>query len=210
MTKQLMPMVQPSKDLISKDGTINIKYLAGYPRQYRFDANKGFFNVKGHTPLTKKGETLTIVPIAFRVFSDDILGMGRKKWAEFFFLNDSQQLCGLLLHGYSVQNLERDIDEMFYDGVSFCNVALTITPVEKVSKQVVDGKNPKYFLCGFTYQVLDKKTQETMDAVVEGLQIWRDETLTGDAVMHLSCNFNPPIKSEELQEPEAQPEVATA
>ena len=49
-----------------------------------------------------------------------------------------------------------------------------------------------------------------MDAVVEGLQIWRDETLTGDAVMHLSCNFNPPIKSEELQEPEAQPEVATA
>lgn len=211
MTNELLPMVTPSKDLVSKDGTINIKYLAGYPRQYRFDASRGMFNVKGHTNLTKQGESFSIIPIAFRVFNDMILGIEKKrKWAEFFFLNNSNQLCALLLHGYSVQNLERHVDEMFYDGVNFCNVKLIITPSEKTSKQQDEnGKFPKYYICTFRYEILEKKMQEQMDSVTEGLQIWREETLTEEAITQLSHNFNPPVKKKELEQPEPQPIAAT-
>ena len=47
-----------------------IAYLPGRPRQYRFDASRGMFNLKGETPITKPKESLTLIPVAFRIFRD--------------------------------------------------------------------------------------------------------------------------------------------
>ena len=57
------------------------KYLEGHPRQYRFDAKEGVFNINGNEKL---GRTLTFQPIAWRIFTDNILNMGTKNWAETF------------------------------------------------------------------------------------------------------------------------------
>ena len=94
-------------------GELKIRYRPGYPRSYRFDASRGLFSINGETPITKKAEPLTFIPIGYRLFKDDILGYGLKKWAEFFFLNEEGHLCSLLFHGYSVENLERTTLDLF-------------------------------------------------------------------------------------------------
>ena len=63
------------------------KYLEGHPRQYRFDAKEGVFNING---TEKLGRTLTFQPIAWRIFTDNILNMGTKNWAEIFFIDDKE------------------------------------------------------------------------------------------------------------------------
>ncbi len=60
------------------------RYLTGHPRQIRFDAKAGQFNIGGITPL---GNALEFVPLAWRIFQDNILNMGRKTWAELFFVD---------------------------------------------------------------------------------------------------------------------------
>ncbi|MCB9265032.1 MAG: hypothetical protein H6558_08410 [Lewinellaceae bacterium] len=113
-----------------------VTYFPGRPLQYRFDASRGIFNIRGETVLTKPRETFEVIPVAYRIFQDNILGVGMKRWAEFFFLNEERQLCNLLLHGYSVQNLMQVVaDHMFYDNVKLTEVRLKITPVQKESKR---------------------------------------------------------------------------
>ena len=55
------------------------RYLPGHPRQVRFDAKAGQFNINGTVPL---GSSISFIPLAWRIFQDDILNMGRKTWAE--------------------------------------------------------------------------------------------------------------------------------
>ena len=217
-TKNLLPISTANGNLIdtTTGETQTITYLQGRPRQYRFDASNGKFNIKGEIPLTKKGKAFTILPVAFRIFKDDILGMGLKKWVEFYFINEKMQLCALLLHGYSVENLLRMTDEMFYDGVNLCQVALTIEPIEKTSSQVIDGKNPKYFMCEFSYQPLDQAAQDNLEAVTKHLRIWREETFTMQADVQLCMNWDPETShllmdeeaTEETDETTEVPQVA--
>ena len=120
-----------------------IKYLPGHPRQYRFDASRGIINLNGETPVTKKSQAFSFIPIGYRLFKDDILGMGKKKWAEFFFLNQSNQVCNLLVHGYSVEQLMKTIEQMYYDEANLCDVELTLKPIERTNKVA----ESKYFHC---------------------------------------------------------------
>lgn len=203
-TKNLLPITTANDNLIdSKTGEAKaITYLRGRPRQYRFDASKGQLNIKGEIPLTKKGKAFTILPVAYRIFKDDILGMGLKKWVEFYFINQKMQLCALLFHGYSVENLLRITDEMFYDDVNLCQVALTVEPIEKTSSQVIDGKHPKYFMCEFSYQPLDKEAQDNLEAATSHLRIWREETFTMQADVQLCMNWDPETNHFLLEEEE--------
>ena len=176
----------------SETGELQIKYRPGFPRHYRFDANRGLFSLSEMT-ITKKAEPLSFIPISYRIFKDDILGYGLKKWVEFFFVNQLGHLCSLLFHGYSVENLEKKTNALFYDSVNLSQVMLTATPVEKV-KSAGEGKGNKYFIAEFSYKVLDEKQQEDVKLIGESLNIWRSETLTGDASVELSVNYNPPIQ----------------
>ena len=94
--------------------------------------------------------------------------------------------------GITADNLLlRMTDEMFYDGVNLCQVALTIEPIEKTSSQVIDGKNPKYFMCEFSYQPLDQAAQDNLEAATKHLRIWREETFTMQADVQLCMNWDP-------------------
>ena len=137
---------------------------------------------------------MTFIPVAFRLFRDNILGYGLKKWVEFFFVNNNHQLCSLLFHGYSVENLERKTNDLFYDNVDLSQVILTAAPVERVKQSGV-GKGSKYYIAEFSYKPLDNKQKQEVVSVGESLNIWRADTLTGDAQTELAVNFRPPIQS---------------
>ena len=199
-------------DLISKDGELLIKYLSGYRRSYRFDASRGRFNENGENVLTQKGETFSFVPIGYRKFTDDILGYGKKTWIEFFFLNESLQVCALMFHGYSVDEFMKSANRMFYDDVSPCDCLITATPNEKVSNNP-EAKGSKYFIAQFSYKPLPKEDATKLEQATESLQIWRQDTTTGDAEIQLFQNWKPPHVSEKKQlaeETELLPEAAGA
>jgi len=196
-TKNLQPLeANAINNLINPEtGEIaRIAYLPGRPRQYRFDASRGLFNLKGETPITKPKESLTLIPIAFRIFRDSILGQSTKRWAELFFLNQGNQVCNLLLHGYSVDNLMDLNEEIFYEQVNLCQIELTITPVERTSK-VPEANNSRFFIAEFSFKRLSAEAIATQESVFKGMPLWRGDTLTGDAELILSYNFNPPVEA---------------
>ena len=104
------------------------RYLPGHPRQIRFDAKAGQFNINGTTPL---GQSLRFIPLAWRIFSDDILNMGRKTWAELYFTDDKGAVCAVLFHGYSVENLYRLIEPLFYDDLTLADVIVKVQAEKK-------------------------------------------------------------------------------
>ena len=192
----LLPMTATAAQQLvnAENGEVaKVKYLAGFPRSYRFDASRGYFNVGGMQPISKKDEPITIIPVAYRIFTADILGVTGKQWVEIFFLNESNHLCNILFHGYSVDSLLENTQELFYDDVNLCGVALTIQPIEKVSKQQDEnGKHPKYYIGKFTYQLLDEVARENLKAAVEQMPIFRSDTLTEEVENQVSINYNPP------------------
>ena len=52
--------------------------------------------------------------------------MGRKTWAEFFFVDDKGAVCAVLFHGYSVENLYRLIEPLFYDDLTLADVKVKV------------------------------------------------------------------------------------
>ena len=210
----LLPITTPSTQIINAaSGELApIKYLPGYPRSIRFDAGRGEFNLNGDTVLSKKGQEFSFIPIGYRVFKDEILGLGRKRWAEFFFLNERYQVCSLLFHGYSVDNFVRLVaTKMYYDEVNPCEVLLTAKPVERTSKHP-EANQSKYFIADFTHQLLEVAELETLQHAVKGIQLWRGDTTTGDAELEFQLNWAPPIRQvdEELLAIEREADLVTA
>ena len=190
-------------------GELQIKYRPGFPRHYRFDASRGLISLSDMN-ITKKAEPLSFIPISYRIFQDDILGYGLKKWAEFFFINQLGHVCSLLFHGYSVENLEKGTHDLYYDEVNLSEVILTVTPIEKTKKEG-EGKGSKYFIAEFSYKVLSNEQRNEMKLLGEALNVWRTDTLTGNSTMELSVNYNPPNQlieadsyAEEIPELEGQ------
>lgn len=196
LTNPLMPMPSANGNLIDKKtGEVKpITYLEGSPRQYRFDASRGILSINGEIPLTKRGDEFIILPIAYQIFTDNILGeqYGTLRWVEFIFLNQENQVCSVLLHGYSVQNLMRMFNEMFYDDVSFCDIALTIKPSEKVSTSA-ETPNTKYFMCFFSYKKLALDEREVLKTVTKDLRLYRADTYSETRKVELTKNYFNPI-----------------
>lgn len=212
--KKLLPLTDLSKIKYTdeKSGDIKIRYLKGMPRQYRFDASKGFFNIKGNDRLTKNGDSFTLIPLAYQVFTDEILGdqYGRMRWIELIFLNQALQVCSMLLHGYSVDNLLSKADELFYDDANFCQVKLTIKPIEKVSTNP-EAKGAKYWMAFFDYQLIEQKELEKLQTATKGLEFFRRDTYTVNREIELSENYGiPKAIQQQLQELGTAKKEATA
>ncbi|MEO1626300.1 MAG: hypothetical protein AAFV25_14180 [Bacteroidota bacterium] len=189
--KNLLPSSN-TQFLNSDTAELEIRYRPGSPRIYRFDASRGLFSLNGEINLTKKGEAFSFLPIAYRLFQDDILGYGRKRWAEFFFVNQAGHLCNILFHGYSVENLLSKTDDLYYDGVNLTQVCLTAKPIER-TKEMADG-NKRYFIASFNYQILDIEAQQDIQQIQQALNIWRSGTLTGDAETEVCIGYKAPIQ----------------
>jgi hypothetical protein len=181
---------------VTEDGelveTPKFKYLPGHPRQIRADLKAGVFNVNGQEVL---GKTLTFIPVGLRIFSDNILSMGRKVWAEVFFVDKSNVVCAVLFHGYSVENLQKLNASLFYDDLKLTDVELTVTPIKKQTEKPDDsGKMQKaqYFIAEFSYKPADPAEVQARQEFAEDFDLYREETLTGMADMRLVNGYRIP------------------
>ena len=173
------------------------KYLPGHPRQIRADLKAGVFNLNGQEVL---GKTLTFIPVALRVFSDNILNMGRKVWAELFFIDKTGAVCAVLFHGYSVENLQKLNASLFYDDLNLTDVELTVTPLKKQTEK--DGKPATYFIADFSYKPADPAEAQARQEFAEDFDLYREDTLTGMADVRLVNGYRIP---EGYQLPEQRP-----
>lgn len=198
--KILLPLTDLSKIQYTdeKTGDILIRYMKGHPRPYRFDASKGFFNIKDGELLTKAGDFFTLIPIAYQVFTDEILGdqYGKMRWIELIFLNQKLQVCSMFLHGYSVDNLLDKAVPLFYDNASLCEVKLKIKPLQKVSKNP-EAKGAKYWMCFFSYSLIEKEEFTALQTATKGLNLYREDTYTVNREIELTKNYGIPKKIKE-------------
>jgi len=164
------------------------KYLEAHPRQYRFDAKEGIFNING---TDKLGRTLTFQPIAWRIFTDNILNMGTKNWAEIFFIDEKNCVCALLFHGYSVDNIFRLIEPLYYDDLTLADVVITAVAEKKEYTKV----QPKgvYYIASFSYRIGEPERTKELKEYVRDHRIFRQETLTDVANIKTSLNYYNPF-----------------
>ncbi len=178
------------------------KYLPGHPRQVRFDAKAGNFNRNGEQVI---GKTLTCIPLAWRIFEDDILKMGRKRWAEIFFVDESGAVCAVLFHGYSVEQLYKLIEPLFYDDLTLADVQLTITADKKQTEK--DGKAATYYIAHFTYETAPADEVQARAAFAQDFPIWREETVTGVADQLTAHGYRLPDREPQTALPAAEVEA---
>ncbi|GAB3264930.1 hypothetical protein GCM10027347_32340 [Larkinella harenae] len=171
------------------------KYLEGHPRQYRFDAKEGIFNINGTEKLggSQNGRSLTFQPIAWRIFTDNILNMGTKNWAEIFFIDDKNCVSAILFHGYSVDNIFRLIEPLFYDDLTLADVVITAVAEKKENTKI----QPKgvYYIATFSYQLADPEHSKVLKAFGQENRIFRQETLTDIANVKTAYNYYNPFNN---------------
>ncbi|GAA4419332.1 hypothetical protein GCM10023187_53530 [Nibrella viscosa] len=175
------------------------KYLEGHPRQYRFDAKEGVFNING---TEKLGRSLTFQPIAWRIFTDNILNMGVKNWAELFFIDGKGAVSAVLFHGFSVDNIFRLIEPLFYDDLTLADVVITAVAEKKENTKV----QPKgvYYIATFSYKMADVETTSELKQFAQETPIYRQETLSDIANITTAHNYyHPYANGEGLPEPPA-------
>ena len=179
------------------------KYLEGHPRQYRFDAKEGTFSING---TEKLGPTLSFQPFAWRIFNDSILNMGPKLWAELFFVDEKNCVSVVMFHGYSVDNIFRLIEPLYYDDQTLADVVITVVAEKKENTKIT----PKgiYYIANFSYK-LAKDTDRTAQLKEFGqdTRIFRQETVTDLATIKTALNYYNPFANGD--EPEALPEGST-
>ncbi|WP_210520787.1 hypothetical protein [Hymenobacter terricola] len=183
------------------------KYLPGHPRQIRADLKAGVFNVNGEKVL---GKSISFIPVALRIFSDNILNMGRKVWAELFFVDESGAVCAVLFHGYSVENLQKLNASLFYDDLKLTDVVLTVTPIKKQTEK--DGKPATYFIADFSYTAADPAEVQARQEFAEDHDLYREETLTGTEDRRITAGYRTPegYQLPEQRAPKQLPESTTA
>ena len=170
---------------------INVKYLAGSPKQYRFNGQTGQFNLNGDTPLlddkSKPVPSITITPIAFRFFEENLFGRGKKEnWAEIFFIDNKNALSSIMFNNSSVSRLENLAQELFYEDLNLTQVSLTISPEKR------ENDKGKYFVISLQYEMLAPEQVEINNKFAETVPVWRQDTYTDTAVMKLFSGYHLP------------------
>jgi hypothetical protein len=155
--------LQPLTNLKTLMDLSEIKYLPGFPRKYRFDAKNGKLNFNGETDITQKGQAFSIIPLAHRIFTDEILGYSRRKWAEMFFVNRAGHVCSLLFHGYSVDQLQVILGDLYYEDAGLTDIQLTVHPEPRSN----DFGN--YYVASFGFEVLPAADRAQLALVAESL-----------------------------------------
>lgn len=170
---------QTTGDIISR-----YRYLEGHPRNYRFDAKEGVFTINGNEKI---GRTISFQPIAWRIFTGSIFNQPAKQWAELFFIDEDKCVSGILFHGYSVDNIFRLIEPLYYDEKTLGDVVLTITAEKKENTKI----QPKgiYYIAQFSYQFADTDLVKQRQEFAQDNRVFRQYTVTDSAQFKTSSNY---------------------
>ena len=151
------------------------------------------FNINGSEKVggPSNGRTLTFQPIAWRIFTDNILNMGTKNWAELFFIDEKNCVSAVLFHGYSVDNIFRLIEPLYYDDLTLADVVITAVAERKENTKI----QPKgiYHIATFSYTLGDPERTAELKAFAESVKVFRQETLTDIANIKTAMNYYNPF-----------------
>lgn len=108
-----------------------VRYTEGMPKNYRFDSQKGRFNIDGVTDI---GTELTFTPLGFRIFKGDPFGQGAVKlWAELFFIDEMYCLSCITFGGTSAQEILALQGRLYYNSQELTDVEISVSSVPKSS-----------------------------------------------------------------------------
>lgn len=185
-TKNLLPSTETAFHIDPETGEVKLAaYRQGIPRQYRFNANKGNLNLNGEQSITKAGETIQLLPLCVRIFKDNLFEMGRKTWAELYFLNTANQVCVTMFHGYSVENLQSLESELYYENLAINQVILKITPEQKQNKSL----GSKYYIARFDFEAASEELLTAQQQAINNYNVYRIDTASPDAEEILSLSY---------------------
>lgn len=157
-------------------------YIEGMPRDWRFDSKNGGFNIGGKKQL---GSEIKIQPIAFRFFEGDILGLGAKKWVELYFIEpETKNVAALLLHNYSLPQLEQVVQDLYYEKAKLVDVILTIGQ-EKVESKA----GQKFHVATFSAELADKEETKLLKRYAKLVKLYRRQSTNADCVTSLQMNY---------------------
>ena len=167
-----------------KSKALNLKYLKGHPRQYRFDASRGVFNIQGEIPVTKAGKPFSLIPISYRVFKDSLFGTSKRNWLELFFIDDIGAVASVMVHGYSVEHFFNMSQKLFYENLKITEIKITITPQERQT-----AKGEKYFIAEFEHEAADPAYLKLVKANVKDFELYREDTIQPTNTMIVWENY---------------------
>lgn len=178
MKKQtsLLPIFDP-KNFVKEGGEILLpRYRTGDPRNYRLDLGNGVLNLEGREQVSKPGESIKVIPIAFRCLEHGLFGQEVKKWCEVYFINHLGHLSMFMFHGYSVGNLSQATRDLYYQERSLCEVVWNIKLEQKINKE-----GQKYYMADFTFDPVDGEGLTILKNLQEGIintyyHIYRSDT----------------------------------
>lgn len=151
-----------------------IKYFEGSPKQYRFNGQNGRFNIDG---ITDAGTTLTLQPVAYRVFNDDLFARGRvDNWAEIFFVDAEGCLSSIMFNNSSVTELMDLVPRLFYAGQNLTDVVLNITAEKKATEK--KGEKVTWYLAKFDFVAASAEAVAALAEFARQNPIYRKDTVT--------------------------------
>jgi hypothetical protein len=161
------------------------KYLAGAPKQYRFNGQNGQFNINGEQILLdakgKAIDSFSFQPIAWRIFEENLFARGRKEaWAELFFVDVKDCVSAIMVNNTTLEELRKLAENLFYDDLTLADIVLTIKP-EKAENEK-GGQKRSWFIGRFSYQLADKAKVSEFKEFAEDFPLYRRDTLTDTAV----------------------------
>lgn len=180
--------------------------FVGEPRNFRFHAGRGVFLMDDNSEITEK---LTIIPLAFRLFhAASLFQSSDKRWVEMAFIDQLGNICNISWHGWSVENFIKTQIPLSYERKDICDVAWTLTPVEKTNKKT----KSKYAMLEFVFKHIDEKTKVFHDTIRGEHKFYREYTLLLAGVKELASKnwHNLPDKAitADIVEPKALPAPA--
>lgn len=180
---------------------LRYKYIVGNPRQYRFNGQTGRFNIDGDAD---KGTSLTIQPINWRIFEENLFGRGKnEEWAEIIFIDDKNAVSSILFSNSSAGRLTKLVESLYYDDRNLCDVVLTITAEKK------ENDKGRYFVAIFkTTPAPAEQVAAYADFAAEIL-LYRADTFTSTAVHKHRSKFFPVPTPVPIEEPALLAEVVT-
>ena len=168
----------------AKTKSLDLKYLKGHPRQYRFDASRGLFNIQGEIPITKAGKPFSLIPISYRVFNDSLFGTSKRSWLELFFIDNIGAVASVMLHGYSVEHFFNMSQKLFYENLKITEIKITITPQERQT-----AKGEKYYIAEFEHEAADEEYLKLAQASTEDFELYREDTIQPTNTMVVWENY---------------------
>lgn len=190
---------------ISVDDVVNIRYREGIPLSYRFDASRGIVNFDGKDTVSGKNGVFSVVPVAMRIFEGVLFDYSHRLWAELFFINSDGNMCCIMFHGYSVEELKSLESDLYYSDLKINEVILTMTPKKTESKETGNT----FYIATFDFEKADADYLDVVGTVCKDFRIFRQDTRREMQVNHLTLNYTILPEVHQISEPNVSDPVVS-